>query len=303
MFRSKRTATVCAATYCDMSSLSSNDFETILENNPEFAAIIEKNFETYLNPDGNGPKKRKGSAAATPSHHLSSNAKAEIMGGLRRPSLVQAMERHTPRAGPLPLPSHLVSPRASDGDERSVGRRSSGLRSSGSFMRKLKAMDEYRQMGGSDTGASMPGLVPLFVAKMLAAKKRRRINQAMDIPEDIKAEVLSSQHVPAVDAAASQAPEIQAAIVSEIGSMLSVEPKTRKVSRATMLSPLPNMTACLSEGPLSTPRSPVACLPKLIHSNRSGLSVATGRNIDSFGMRSTTRGESWTFRLHLYLLR
>ena len=56
LFRVKRTATICAVTYSDLSSLLYYDFERIIDENPDFAAAVEEGFAQYIpQSDTQGP--------------------------------------------------------------------------------------------------------------------------------------------------------------------------------------------------------------------------------------------------------
>jgi hypothetical protein len=191
MYRSKRTATVCAATFSDLSKLTSTDFEEILKNNPGFAVVIEKNFEQYLKPTGLQAPRRLSAAGRVLAGAVNVSSNAAALVAAKRPSLVSHLSAHSDAQGtslssaatlssvgsastgkppmitPLPLAS-IHSDAANERYDRQTKRTNSG------FMRRLLEIDQQ----GFKTARTPPelgrsALVPLFCAKMVEARRRR----------------------------------------------------------------------------------------------------------------------------------
>ncbi len=171
MYNSKRTATVCAATFADLSCLQSADFDEIMEKNPEFAKLIEKNFDQYLKPGQNAVK--------------TTAAVGNAAGWRQRRASASFMDAPAAENGQLPLappaPASMLSfgmqerrtSVAAQSDFESQPRRAS-------FLRKLMQADKYGQLPAPSAASSSSMLVGMFCAKLLAAKAKRQAATTAD---------------------------------------------------------------------------------------------------------------------------
>ena len=212
IYRSKRTATVCAATFADLSMLHANDFEAILNQNPEFAEIIEKNFEMYLKPSGpvKGERRLSHSSTHTPRDPAVDDSGQPGSVPARRQSLSSGIPPIPMRPvnsqlsmagsrvrspGPGSQSDHAMPlPTAGTGTGTGTGSAPTGRRGSlgapgpttarrqNSFMRKLQELDKYgpagyqRRRSSAIEAGSL--LVPVFISKLAAARQKSKQSRA-----------------------------------------------------------------------------------------------------------------------------